>query len=138
MLKQPFAFFPPFVLGNKSVWKISWANSVLSIHWVALPVLVCVSVFISCLFSSYLTFLIHKPLSWNVWTHHGWTMAELIPKGGLWHSESSRYILLCSRYWQEDWVKFKLLFQIKILIIPSLCTYVHRYVYTNEAKMSTL
>ena len=42
MVKQSFTFFPPpFGLGYISTWKINMGE--LSIHWVVLPTLFCIS-----------------------------------------------------------------------------------------------
>ena len=82
MLEQTFAFPPPPLLywSIKTHHDYMQADSVFSTHRVALPVLSYVSVFLSRLCSSYLTFLIHTPLPSNVQTHHAWIVTEVTPK----------------------------------------------------------
>lgn len=97
-LKQSFAFFLPFwigvykPMGNKhshiqyfglgyiSLWKIN--TVIFSIHWVAIQVLSYVSVFLLHLCPSYLIFLIHTSILWNVEPHRYWTPTDVTPTCG--------------------------------------------------------
>lgn len=57
-----------------------------SILWVVLPILsVSLYVFLVLILLFCLTFPIHTPLPWNIWTHWDWTLIDGIQKYSHWY-----------------------------------------------------
>lgn len=87
-----------------------------SAHWMALPTLSCISVFLLYLWLFCLTFLMHTPLPWNIPTCQGWTPTNgpqcgagnmdswihtcVCPCRHIWRSDTDVFLLsLCYELW---------------------------------------